>query len=582
MIEERIGEVRVRVRTDIEDAADVRPAAERMVRTVLERCAMLLEQRAPGRIVLIQRLPLHWRLEETVLDDPGQLDELARSAADAIERVAVPCSLERLTSMDTGASGDAAVVFDNEAHLRASWLLAVTRGRPAWFLAGFGDSEDGDPFAALASPERGSLARATLFRLAREGAVAEVLAARPASTVAVLAAALGCHNRDVSGSGENAHAGRDRFTGDSALVEALTGIASSWPDLMPVGRSLALRVHAAAMLDSELDAPPVVALAAAALHQISSPSRVEPAAVSVREPDQPGDSEQPEREGPAQTFVTRCAGVFYLLDRIQELDLAESLWKACLPEGAVLAAAMSALIGSKFAGDRSALLFGGVNKETPCPDISLEQHAEIALATCAALAQALPRRGLADVPSVDVMLADHSAGRLLIAAAEGSPFAFFAWPANTADLLRSGLSAFLNIWPHGSLISASPALASLDSTGRVHATHEPRATPDSGYVQLFLPPATSIAGAAVLALTVGAPSTLLAARARDTSHRVDVFVDRWFARPARIRLTHEQMDIIMDADHADPDLRRAGLDRDPGWLPWLRLKVGFVFEERRP
>src|SRR6187551_3824204 len=93
MLEDAVHEVRVKVRTDVgSDAAEIRPAVEKIVRAVLERCAGLLEQRAPGRVVLIRRLPLRWRfddLNELGSDEPEQIEELARSAADVIERLAL-------------------------------------------------------------------------------------------------------------------------------------------------------------------------------------------------------------------------------------------------------------------------------------------------------------------------------------------------------------------------------------------------------------------------------------------------------------------------------------------------------------
>jgi hypothetical protein len=61
---------------------------------------------------------------------------------------------------------------------------------------------------------------------------------------------------------------------------------------------------------------------------------------------------------------------------------------------------------------------------------------------------------------------------------------------------------------------------------------------------------------------------------------VEAFVARHLARPARIRLGLEQVDVILSSAALDFDLRRSGLDRDPGWVPWLRRNLRFVFEER--
>jgi hypothetical protein len=279
---------------------------------------------------------------------------------------------------------------------------------------------------------------------------------------------------------------------------------------------------------------------------------------------------------PAAAIATRCAGLFYLFDRVQELDLTESLWKACLPEGAVLASAAAALLGPRFAGDPAAALFGGVDAVAGCPEVTTEQQAEIATATCAALAAALPRRGLADIAPIVAALVDHPAGRLLVAAAEDSPFAFFAWQATSPETLSAGLRALLDSWPQQGMIAAAPALASLDASARLR----PRL--DATTPQLLLPDAPSAAAAALLALVAGAPCYLFAARAGTSARTAEAFVAQHLARNGHIHLGAEEMDVILDVEDIDPAVRRAGLDRDPGWLPWLRRSVHFVFQEREP
>jgi hypothetical protein len=583
MIEDRIGELRMRIRTDLADAAEVGPVVERVVRAVLERCAALMEERAPGRMIMIRRLPLRWRIDQSVLDDATQVEELARATADAIERIAVPSSL------DPPATRDGAVVFDDESHLRASHLLARARGRPAWFHAALEEPAAGDPLAALAALERRATAHATLLRLAGAGVLAEVLAVQSSPALAALAAALGCDRLEpLSVPGE--YSGTPDGRGAAAELMAS---ASRWPPLAPAARSLALRVHAAALLDTELEAPGAVLLAASVLENIESRqiSTVEPTHIVHRAPTVPEDraltvgtpaAPMPREidtaaEEPAEAtefLATQCAGLFYLFDRIQELDLAESLWKACLPEGTVLAAAASALLGPAFADDAAPALFGGVEATAKCPEVSLEQHAEIARATCAALAAALPRRGLAEIPPVVVAVVNHPTGRILVAAADGSPFAFFAWPAATPELLRTGVQALLDGWPHRGILAASPALVSLDTSGRL------RPRQDAAFAPLFIPKTPTAPAAALLALVAGAPCTLFAARAgAPVPDTLEEFVTRHLARPARIRMRPQHMDIILSADDVDFDARRAGLDRDPGWLPWLQRTVRFVFEE---
>ena len=205
-----------------------------------------------------------------------------------------------------------------------------------------------------------------------------------------------------------------------------------------------------------------------------------------------------------------------------------------------------------------------------------EQHAEVAVAACAALAAALPRRGLADIPPLVVALVHHPAGRLLVAAPEHAPFAFFAWPAAAPAALRAGLSALLDAWPYGGVLISRSALATLDTSGRL------RARRDAAPRHLLVPAAPSAPAAALLAQLAGAPSLLFAARAGTAFDSASAFVARHLARPGHVRLSPERMDVIFGADAVDHDVRRAGLDRDPGWLPWLRRTVRFVFEERPP
>jgi hypothetical protein len=309
---------------------------------------------------------------------------------------------------------------------------------------------------------------------------------------------------------------------------------------------------------------------------VSDPPGAEPAQAPAEEAPPPaigaGDSLEFD-ESFADFVATRYAGLFYLCDRIMELDLAESLWKACLPEGVVLAAAASALLGPRFSDDPAAALFGGTTKFSNLR-VTAGQHSEIAIATCAALAAALPRRGLAGIPPATVALVDHPAGRLLVAAAENSPFAFFAWPAATPKMVSAGVDALLGAWPHNAILTASPALATLDLSGRLRPSRE------SGRVTSLLPNASSAPAAALLALVIGAPCLLFAARAGgEPLASAEAFVNRYLALSGHIRTGPEQMEILVRGEDVDLAVRRAGLDRDSGWLPWLRLTLRFTFEE---
>ena len=49
-------------------------------------------------------------------------------------------------------------------------------------------------------------------------------------------------------------------------------------------------------------------------------------------------------------------------------------------------------------------------------------------------------------------------------------------------------------------------------------------------------------------------------------------------RPGVVRMTKTHVDVVFRLDQADLDIRRAGLDIDPGWVPWLGRVITFVYE----
>ena len=140
-------------------------------------------------------------------------------------------------------------------------------------------------------------------------------------------------------------------------------------------------------------------------------------------------------------------------------------------------------------------------------------------------------------------------------------------------VVQRGLGAFLDSWPQRGALTASPALAALDPTGRLRPRRDAMPAP-------FIPQAPRAPAAALLGLVIGAPCVLLASRAgAPVGQGVEAFMARYLARTGRVRLSHERMDVILRAEDIDLDIRRAGLDRDPGWLPWMRRTVHFLFEE---
>ncbi|MEB3260940.1 MAG: hypothetical protein VKP63_09975 [Cyanobacteriota bacterium] len=604
-----VGELRLRVRGPIPDTAAVRGDVERLARVALERGAALLEARHPGRVVLLRQLPLRWRLDEDTLGEEGPLEELASHLADRIEMMALPTGL-------VPPAGADAVHFADEALWRASYLLAKSEGRLSWCHAALEEASGGEALQVVLDPSSGALAGATLAHLARANRLAVVLAPLSPANLErlerVLAAGPMASHLMPTGA-------------ESRLSAELAALTASWPPLSPGGRQLALRVHQAVALETTADADeaspsaerwmtaPGAAWASGDRTVVAPPPESSPAAPRPadqspgwRRPrdDAPGhgslspqDHLDPPRgfalvppaspPGPADAapspIATRHAGLFFLCDRLGELDLPESLWQACLPEGLVLAEATAWLLGPAGAGDAAPLILGGVERLGDWPEVTLDQLGEVAAATLGALAAALPRRGLATIPPLALTLTEQAGGRLLTACAEGSPFVVFAWPADRPEAIQAGLRLLLSRWPAGCPVGAEPALIRLDGSGRL------RPLVASSRPERLVPAEGAAAMAALLALVVGAPALLFTARAASAGEDKAVraggaaaVLSRHLRRRGWIHVSEGRLEIQMTAAANPLTLRKAGLDRDPGWLPWLRRDVVFRFVAREP
>jgi hypothetical protein len=49
-------------------------------------------------------------------------------------------------------------------------------------------------------------------------------------------------------------------------------------------------------------------------------------------------------------------------------------------------------------------------------------------------------------------------------------------------------------------------------------------------------------------------------------------------RPGRVSITRTHIDAVFDHRHADIRVRKAGLDLDPGWIPWFGRVVSFHYQ----
>lgn len=526
-VESRVGSLALTVRAPAGRVDALAPVAEEFTARILSRCDELLEAKAPGRVVLVRQLDLSLRLWERALEHEGEIEAFAGELADDIARRAAAAD-------ETAASDPEIAVFEDEVAWRAAHMEARALGQSesAWRFEAL--EAEGEPWRTLV--EGGPTPQLTelLVRLHRRGTLRSSLGAMSADVIERVASNLELLD----------DAGDVAF--DVPLVEAVTAAVAALAALGPAVSKEAI---------------------AAAVH------------TSVRR--SIGGAESTSVMGTIEKAEIRSAfgGLFYLLNPALELSMAESLWSACLPEGLVLAQATALLLGSAGSAareDAAAALFGGTNPHDRLPAVSEEQQSEISLALLAAVRDALPRRGLAELPAVVLRLVDSAAGRLLVVAASGSPYAIFAFPARSPAEAKLALDAFLGLWPASAPPPrATPALAEFDRRARVRPIQEAAPALD-----LLIAEADTLPACALLTQIAGSLAHLFAARTGvprplDPSDLVTCYL----SAPARVQLTHDTMEIRIPAEQVSLDVRRAGLDANPGWVPWLRRQVTLSFEQ---
>ena len=93
------------------------------------------------------------------------------------------------------------------------------------------------------------------------------------------------------------------------------------------------------------------------------------------------------------------------------------------------------------------------------------------------------------------------------------------------------------------------------------------------------PPAPPVAApaSALLAQVCGAMTELFALRAGGAGAGASEVVSRYLAIPGRAELAPEAMTVVLPMRGIDTAVRRAALDRDAGWVPWLRRTVRLEF-----
>ncbi|HEY5935908.1 MAG TPA: hypothetical protein VIU61_14765 [Kofleriaceae bacterium] len=541
-MDDRVGTLALRVHSEGREAAS-RELAERFTRGVIERLAAQLEERMPGRLVFLRRLPLAWTLT----------DEL-ESLASEIERAAneLVLAVESTLIADDEPQPDADVaVFSDEVALVASAVLAQSRGRLGWFHHAGGV---GDPVGALiANPPR---AARVLERLARRDVLLDVVATLPHAAIAELVTRL------VSGAARDAE--------PASIRAARTQLATrhEYTRLDPTTRTLVAQIYARAAtraaIDSAAPAQRADELESRSDHDDAAPSPLGAAPLEA----QPLATGHPTVDEPGVALATQYAGLFYLVSPILELGLAEGLWQACLPEGEVIARALSALVPDP--DDAAIAVIAGAARREITVDAA--QVREAACATLAAIVSALPRGGRAALPAGLVRFVEHASGRLLVVTAIDAPFVLFAWPASHPDDAALGLAALLARWPAGTPLFGTRTVIELDRTGRCR--HAAVASPEP-----FVIVGASAAEVALGSLVAGAAGQLVAARAGDVVDEVSTWVAQRLACRGRIVREPELVEVWLARDAVDLALRRAALDRDPGYVGWLDCTVRLRFED---
>lgn len=506
MTDHRVHSLRLHLRShgpppaDVE--ADARTFSERLLTAITDR----LDARANGKLVLVRRLPIRIRARRELFADRAELERIADDVAASI----------RLDSTSAPAEHDDVVLFDDEVAWRASYLVEVAHGRAstAWWFATLAREPDG--IAGLTTAPRAET-ELVLAHLARAGALPPLLARSPLDTIARLASVL--------------------------ELAASTNLAAGSP------ADVATRTRA------ELERS---ILAHALRDETGRPFAAPP--VTVHEHAAPPSVVADDRTDAASTIDvhrTQYGGLVYLVRCLLELDAGEILWRACVPEAAVIASALAGIANDDT--DPAPALLGGASPRDRF-EASSEQREEIVGAMATSLASALPRRGLAADPEIVLHVVETTLHHRVLAAFLGD-WSIFAAPATTIAETARAIDTLLELLPAARFV-ASPAIAELNA--RIE-TRPLDITPPP----LSLRTDLSLDAALVVAVTGGCAAALVYARAGDVP----------LAARARIHDEGDRRIVTMAIDAIHIALRRAGLDRDPGWVAWLQRHVAIVFEE---
>jgi hypothetical protein len=493
------------------------------VRAVLERVSDELDNTT--RVVVIRSLDVRWRIPADRLDDA---DIVATLAADLVIALR-PAWDEPIEQPSRDAQ---VVVFTDEAAWWADALTSRSRSGLAWYHRRI-VTDDEEPLHQLSVLEHASLARAVLRRLGPQ--TAAVLAAAPDDAVIALARAL-THPGDPGGHGGSIGAA----PGDPA-------VSSSGSDVIAAA--------------GEIEQATAILLALSGQPDCSVETRLDRTGAKPANETATSLSETQMDTGPVEVF-SHHAGLFYLAALVVELGTADALWEACLAEGQVLAWAAAALVGD----DPVTAWFGGV--EPTEPRVSEDECAEVLERGVDELAAAITRRRDAPAPPLHVRA---SAGEIM-ATLPGSAFPVWIAPCTEAAAVADALGRVALRWPAHLVVP--PALAGYGPRGRVEV-----GVTGGPLFRVTGPRSASRLATAAL----GASLALLETRCDRPAPDVAEFVARYLQVPGwLVAADAETVLVRIGSRDVNFAIRRAGLDRDPGYLPWLARTVRFRFEGGEP
>lgn len=573
-MESRVHSLDLRILAE-DPEAGLESEATAFARRVLERTEEHLERAAPGRLFLLREMRTSWRLLRDGLRIEAETDAIAREIATWLEDRADVLLSSGGRLGGTAAEDEEMAFFLDEAAWRARHLEEIAAGRRPWWGERL-DAEGRAP-GLLARGTAGVPLTAVLARLARAGNLPAVLRGLPQDAIDAMVAAEDAI-RDARIELEHAMATHRESVPDRPLpswIDALFAALDARDGDARIALAIAAAVAAASTEPRRLadgDAGLVEQLHSRALAALR---RERSAETPPRRDESGGDAPREAarlHERDAVSVASAWGGLVFLLRPLLELACAERLWYACLPEPPFLLRALHLLAGDEAADDPAlALLAGAGEAGESLPDVAAELLPEISARILHELVEAIPRRGLASFPAAHVVR--PSGADTLVAMPAGFPLPFFVWPGATPDEVLQGLELLLGVWPHTAPITAAPALVELDRRSRLR-----RARASQAPLGFVTPPPFSSAGW-IATQVAGASGALFALRAGADLADVGRLRARHLRVPARLEMTRDEMRVVLPMERVDLDLRRAGLDRDPGWVPWLRRHVRIEFRE---